>query len=50
MTRPVLLIDNLDSFTFNLVESLERLGCAVEVRRNSCRAGDALAEAEAAWS
>ncbi len=46
MTRPVLLIDNLDSFTFNLVESLERLGVAVSVRRNSIAAGGALAEAE----
>lgn len=45
--RPVLLIDNLDSFTFNLVESLARLGCEVAVRRNSIDAGIALAEAEA---
>ena len=27
MTRNVLFIDNFDSFTFNLVESFERLGC-----------------------
>lgn len=47
MTRPVLLIDNLDSFTFNLVESLSRLGASVAVRRNSIAAADALAEAEA---
>ena len=47
MTRRVLLIDNLDSFTFNLVESLERLGTEVHVRRNSIAAADALAEAEA---
>ena len=46
MTRPVLLIDNLDSFTFNLVESLKRLGHAVRVVRNSIPAADALAEAE----
>ena len=46
MMRPVLLIDNLDSFTFNLVESLERLGARVSVRRNSIAAADALAEAE----
>lgn len=47
MTRPVLLIDNLDSFTFNLVESLERLGASVAVRRSSIAAADALAEAQA---
>jgi anthranilate synthase/aminodeoxychorismate synthase-like glutamine amidotransferase len=45
--KPVLLIDNLDSFTFNLVESLERIGVEVLVRRNSIAAADALAEAEA---
>jgi len=47
MTRPVLLIDNLDSFTFNLVESLQRLGAEVVVRRSSIGAAAALAEAEA---
>lgn len=46
MTRPVLLIDNLDSFTFNLVESLQRLGAEVTVRRNSIAPAEALAEAE----
>ena len=45
--KPVLLIDNLDSFTFNLVESLERIGVEVHVRRNGIAAADALAEAEA---
>ena len=44
--KPVLLIDNLDSFTFNLVESLERIGAAVHVRRNSIAATAALAEAD----
>ena len=47
MSRPVLLIDNLDSFTFNLVESLKRLGHPVRVLRNSVAAAEALAEAEA---
>ena len=47
MIRPVLLIDNLDSFTFNLVESLQRIGAEVHVRRNSIAAVDALADAEA---
>jgi anthranilate synthase/aminodeoxychorismate synthase-like glutamine amidotransferase len=46
MTRQVLMIDNLDSFTFNLVEAFERLGCLVRVLRNSISAGEALAEAE----
>jgi anthranilate synthase/aminodeoxychorismate synthase-like glutamine amidotransferase len=44
---PVLLIDNLDSFTFNLVESLERIGCTVHVRRNRIAAAEAVAEAQA---
>ena len=43
----LILIDNLDSFTFNLVESLERLGVAVAVRRNSIAAEAALGEAQA---
>ena len=42
MTRHVLLIDNLDSFSFNLVESFERLGATVEVVRNTIGAGKAL--------
>ena len=46
MTRPVLLIDNLDSFTFNLVEAFERLGAPVRVLRNSVAAADALALAQ----
>jgi anthranilate synthase/aminodeoxychorismate synthase-like glutamine amidotransferase len=43
MKRHVLLIDNLDSFTFNLVEAFERLGARVQVLRNSVAAADALA-------
>ncbi|MCW3798290.1 gamma-glutamyl-gamma-aminobutyrate hydrolase family protein [Sphingomonas sp. BN140010] len=43
---PVLLIDNLDSFTFNLVESLQRLGSKVRVLRNTVAAEEAIAEAE----
>ncbi|MGA1393426.1 MAG: glutamine amidotransferase-related protein, partial [Phycisphaerales bacterium] len=30
----VLLLDNYDSFTFNLVQCLAELGASVEVRRN----------------
>lgn len=41
MTRNVILIDNLDSFTFNLVESFERLGAGVQVLRNTAPAAAA---------
>ncbi|HEV2594393.1 MAG TPA: aminodeoxychorismate/anthranilate synthase component II [Sphingomicrobium sp.] len=34
MIRSVLLIDNYDSFTFNIVEALERLGASVRTVRN----------------
>lgn len=47
MTRPVLLIDNLDSFSFNLVDAFERLGAKVQVLRNQVSAADAFALAEA---
>lgn len=47
MTRNVLMIDNFDSFTFNLVESLQRLGAAVRVVRNTIPAAEAFASAEA---
>jgi anthranilate synthase component 2 len=47
MSGNVLLIDNLDSFTFNLVEALQRLGRKVRVLRSSIAAAAALAEAEA---
>jgi len=30
----ILVIDNYDSFTFNLVHYLEELGCTVTVKRN----------------
>jgi anthranilate synthase/aminodeoxychorismate synthase-like glutamine amidotransferase len=43
--RQILLIDNLDSFTFNLVESFERLGAEVRVLRNSVPAAQALESA-----
>ena len=47
MTRQVLLIDNLDSFSFNLVEAFQRLGCTVRTFRNAIPAAEALAMAEA---
>ena len=41
----VLMIDNLDSFTFNLVDALSRQGCDVRVLRNTVAASDAMAVA-----
>lgn len=35
MYKRILLIDNFDSFTFNLVDYLEQLGCEVLVYRNT---------------
>jgi anthranilate synthase component 2 len=46
MTANVLLIDNLDSFTFNLVDAIHRLGANVRVLRNTVSANAALAAAE----
>ena len=43
MTRNVLLIDNFDSFTFNLVEAFQRLDCLVRTVRNLIPAEEALA-------
>ena len=42
MIRDVLMIDNFDSFTFNLVEAIERLGAKVRVLRNTVAAEDAM--------
>ncbi len=40
----ILMIDNFDSFTYNLVQYFQQLGSEVEVRRNNAlTAGDALA-------
>jgi anthranilate synthase component 2 len=41
VNRSVLFIDNFDSFTFNLVEAFERLGCDVAVLRNTIDPVDA---------
>ena len=41
----ILLIDNRDSFTFNLAEGCRTAGAEVEVVRNSISADDALARA-----
>lgn len=46
MRRDVLLIDNLDSFSFNLVEAFQRLGARVQVLRNTVDAAQALAIAQ----
>ena len=32
--KKILVIDNYDSFTYNLVHYLEDLGCQVTVKRN----------------
>lgn len=45
MSRNVLMVDNHDSFTFNIVEALERLGATVRTVRNEIAAADALTEA-----
>jgi len=41
----ILFIDNLDSFSFNLVDDLRRRGAAVDVRRNDIAATAALERA-----
>ena len=46
MTRSVLMIDNHDSFTFNIVEALERLGANVRTVRNEISARDAFEQAQ----
>jgi anthranilate synthase/aminodeoxychorismate synthase-like glutamine amidotransferase len=43
----VLLIDNFDSFSFNLVDELDKRGACVDVWRNDIDAGKALALVEA---
>jgi anthranilate synthase/aminodeoxychorismate synthase-like glutamine amidotransferase len=45
--RHVLLLDNLDSFTFNLLEAFQRLGAEVQVLRNRVDPRRALAIAKA---
>ena len=46
MTQNVLLIDNLDSFSYNLVEAVERLGAKVRVVRNTIPAAVAFDQAQ----
>jgi len=45
MSRNVLMVDNHDSFTFNIVEALERLGATVRTVRNEIAAAEALNQA-----
>ena len=45
MSRHVLMVDNHDSFTFNIVEALERLGATVRTVRNEIAAADAFEQA-----
>ena len=46
MSNRVLVIDNYDSFTFNLVHYLGELGAAAEVHRNDKIAADAVVAAD----
>jgi anthranilate synthase/aminodeoxychorismate synthase-like glutamine amidotransferase len=48
MTRNVLMVDNHDSFTFNIVEALGRLAANVRTVRNEIAAEDALQQAQEA--
>ena len=48
MTQSVLMVDNHDSFTFNIVEALERLGARVRTVRNEILAEDAFEQARQA--
>jgi anthranilate synthase component 2 len=48
MTRNVFMVDNHDSFTFNIVEALARLGASVHTVRNEIAADDAFARARQA--
>jgi anthranilate synthase component 2 len=48
MSRNVLMVDNHDSFTFNIVEALERLGATVRTVRNEIAAADAFEQARQA--
>lgn len=50
MTPSVLMVDNHDSFTFNIVEALERLGASVVTVRNEIAAADAFERARQARS
>ena len=45
MNRNLLIVDNHDSFTFNIVEALERLGAQVRTVRNEIAAQDAFEQA-----
>jgi anthranilate synthase component II len=45
MSRKVLMVDNHDSFTFNIVEALGRLGANVRTIRNEIAAAEAFEQA-----
>ena len=45
MKRNILMVDNHDSFTFNIVEALERLGASVRTVRSEIAAQDAFDQA-----
>jgi anthranilate synthase/aminodeoxychorismate synthase-like glutamine amidotransferase len=43
LSARILVIDNYDSFTFNLVQLLEAIGACAEVVRNDAESGEAIA-------
>lgn len=45
MSRNLLIVDNHDSFTFNIVEALQKLGARTRTVRNEIAASDALEDA-----
>ncbi|HEV3273255.1 MAG TPA: anthranilate/aminodeoxychorismate synthase component II, partial [Candidatus Dormibacteraeota bacterium] len=48
MSGQVLVIDNYDSFTFNLVQYLRELGATVVVERNDALSVEAIARSDPA--
>ena len=46
MSRNILMVDNHDSFTFNIVEAVERLGASVRTVRNEIPAAEAFEQAQ----
>ncbi len=48
MTRNIVIVDHFDSFSFNLVEAFERLGCRVELLRSSAAASEVIERAASA--
>ena len=47
MSKKVFVVDNYDSFTYNLVHYLKELGCTLSVKRNDAFEMDAVADYDA---